>query len=304
MTKFCKFCGTQYEEGEGCTCEKAKLAAQSSVMQAEWARQSAANVAYQKMVHMLNGVLMCLKAYFRFPIKTTQVAVQRGDINSAATFLVVKLIASGLLLFSILAKICEIISDGINISAKAIGAFQISDLINLPKIKAPLGIGLLYGILISAIAICLCVLLVLVLNKIAHSDATLKDSLIAYGINSPISTIFLLAAFLMSFISLSIGLFLFTIAIIADMVMVVVSTQSLAKSSDSFVFWISSICGIAAVVFLTTTIFTKVFMLSAIGNITVSMKGETSQFKNVLNMLPAELTNLETFIQYIANKIL
>ncbi|MEG1965436.1 MAG: hypothetical protein RR064_04730, partial [Oscillospiraceae bacterium] len=120
----------------------------------------------------------------------------------------------------------------------------------------------------------------------------------------PISTIFLLAAFLMSFISLSIGLFLFTIAIIADMVMVVVSTQSLAKSSDSFVFWISSICGIAAVVFLTTTIFTKVFMLSAIGNITVSMKGETSQFKNVLNMLPAELTNLETFIQYIANKIL
>ncbi|MEF9984101.1 MAG: hypothetical protein RR806_04350 [Oscillospiraceae bacterium] len=301
MAKFCKFCGNQYEEGEVCTCEKARAVATQPKIQAEWTRQ---NIQFSQVVHKLNSIFLCLKAYFCFPIKTTQVAVQRGDLHSAIAFLTAEWIASGLLLFSILSKICDIISDGINMSAKTIGTFQISDLMNFPKIQAPMGIGLLYGILIAAVATGLCVLLVFALGKICHSDATLKDSLIAYGINSPLVTIFLLVSFLTSFLSLEIGLFFFLIAMISGMIMVVVSAQNSVKSCDNLWFWIVAIVGIALVALTVAAIFTKVFMMSAIGNITVSMNGETRQIKNVLDMLPAELRSLETFIQYIANKIL
>ncbi|MEG2678673.1 MAG: hypothetical protein RR949_01970 [Oscillospiraceae bacterium] len=302
MSKFCKFCGTQLEEGAVCACPQAQAEAAAPQASSAAAPQTPPAAPRASASSAFSGLIPCLKAYFSAPVQTTRIALQRGDHTNAIMFLAVQLIVAGFLLFSVMQKVCNIFRDGIIEGVSNYGGMSMGNM-RVPMIKAPLGGALLYGILMAAVAVALCILAVFIISKIAHSSATLKDVVIACGINSPVVTALLLVAALLCFVSLPAGIVVYSVAMTAWGVMTMLSAQSLVQGQDNIVFWVCCILGIALVGFLAVLIATKLFMIPALGGIAMTVDGETYKLKEALDMI-GDLPDFDTMIQMIIEELI
>lgn len=237
----------------------------------------------------LKNLLPMVKSYCKSPAGITSSALKMNDLMMAVVLLVIQILACGLVLFGILFKCCWKIQSLI---VSTYGYFSYGDTSTVPAIRAPFFPSLFFGLLMSIVFIGVYVLVMFAVLKILKSTATLKETFITCGINSVFVTCLLLAGFLLSFLSISLGLLLLLASFITWIVMGLVVLQSLTPVTPSSKSWICYILAVFATCLVAGFIGSKLFGL-ALGELTVSYQGTKAALRTLIGSMPT----LDTLIQ-------
>ena len=237
----------------------------------------------------LKNLWPMVRAYFKSPTDLTKSALEMNDIMMAIVLLVIQVLAGGLVLFGFLFKCCWKIQTLI---ATTYGYFSYGDATTIPAIRAPFFPSLFFGLLMSVVFIGVFVLVMFAVLKILKSSATLKETFIACGINSVFVSCLMLAGFLLSFLSISLGLILFLASFISWIVMGLVVLHSLTPETTSSKGRIFYILAVFATCLVAGFIASKLFGF-AVGFLTISYQGT----KATLNSLIGSMPTWETLIQ-------
>lgn len=299
MAKFCKYCGTQLEDGQVCSCPQAQFdAAQpqpqaapqsESVPQPESAPQAApqAPAAPSPIGAAFKNLLPFCKAYLRSPAEATRAAIAQKDLVLPIILLVIQVIAAGLVVFSFLSKVCSSIED---IIFKAMGLSSLLSGSSLfgglsgPSISASFILCLIFGILAAAIAIVLFVVLIFAVAKIMRSTCSIRDVLIACGANSLLVTVLLLLTFILFFASIKVGLILFIISMLAWIITGVITAQAVTPGTEQGKFWLLYIAAVLIALLIGGWVSSKFFGMS-VGATKISYAGESIRISEAIDGL-------------------
>lgn len=284
MARFCKYCGTQLEEDQVCSCPQAQFEAaqtqqqDSSVQQAAAPQpqaapqQQAAPAAPSPIGIAFKNLIPFCKAYLRSPVEATRAAISQKDVILPIILLLIQAIAAGLVIFSLLNKVCRSIQSLI---FAAMGLSSFSSLFGGgPTISASFIMCLIYGILASVIAAAIFVVVIFAAAKLMKSTCTIQDVLIACGANSLFVTVLLLLSFILFFLSIKIGIVLFVLAMLTWVIMGVLTTQAVAPGAEQGKFWILYIVAVLVALLVGGWISSKFFGLS-INATKISYGGES-----------------------------
>ena len=281
MAAFCKYCGKSLQDGEICSCPQAQAEA-AQMYQSQQQPQQPPQGDYQQpqqpfpsypqppqqpagpnpVVAALQKILPYLKSYVSAPISAAQDLVARKDMVFAAVLLCIQIIAGGLLPISLVSAYLngfgtvyggasaiviqpflggDITKDITKSTEKSFSMFG-----DEVKFSASIPMSLVFGILAAAVAIAIFVVIAFAVSKIAGSNCTIQDAVIASAAHSPLVTVLLLLSFLFCFFSLTLGLILLLVSVLAWMVLAIPTFQALAPNAPQNKFWISAFAGILA----------------------------------------------------------
>ena len=250
MAKFCKYCGTQLNDDQVCTCPEAQAAAQPAAQPApEVAPQAApqaAPAAPSPFSIALKNLVPFLKAYLRSPVNATRAVIAQKDFLLAIILLAIQAIAVGLVIFSFLHKLCGVVREFV-LAAMGLGGMTSSSLFggfSGPAITASFPLCLIYGIVCAIIVIAIFTVLLFAVAKIMKSTCSFKDVLTACGANSPFATVLYLLAFILFFVSIKLGLIALLFATLAWLIMSVPTVQAVTPGTEQGKFWISCIVAV------------------------------------------------------------
>ena len=192
-------------------------------------RPSAAATAF-------SGLVPYLKSYLASPITAAKELAAKRDMATAIILLAIQAIVSGLVIFSVFSKICGMVKD---LMALGMG----SDMMGV-RIGPSFIMSLIWGIVAAAVAIAVFVVVVFAVLKLMQVNCTIQDVLVLCGAHSLFVTALLLISFILFFLNIWLGLIFFSGAMIAWVVMGVVTAQTLTTDMASGKFWMLLIAGI------------------------------------------------------------
>ena len=197
MAKFCKFCGTQLEEGQVCSCPDAQAAAAAPVATA--APEAAAPVATAAPAAPAgNGfgkkLLDTLKAYWKAPkAAAAEVAEDKQGMAVAGVFAGVNFLA----VFFFLWRIIGMMLSGITKGADA----DLDELMEYLEIEQPIFPMLLAGLAIAVIGIAATALVIFIAAKLNKQTVDLKKQIVIEAVHSVIPTALLVVGILLGFLA-------------------------------------------------------------------------------------------------------
>lgn len=308
MAKFCKHCGTQLEEGQLCTCPQAQAeAAQQPVQQAQpvpppqpaqpqYAPPQQAPAAPSPVGAAFKNVLPFFKAYMHSPVNATRTAIAHNDLILAVILLAIQAIAAGLMIFSLLSKVCGAIKS---LAFGMLGGYRnSSSLFGGPNIAPSFLMSLIFGVLAAVIAIAIFAVLVFAVAKIMKSACSFKDVIIACGANSLFVTVLLLLSFIFFFLSIRVGIVIFVLAMLAWIAMGVPTAQAVSPNTELGKFWISFIIAVLISLLLGGWVSSKFFGMS-VGAIKVSANGESHSVNEMIDMAGGFQNIMENIVDEI-----
>ena len=193
MAKFCKYCGTQLEDGQVCSCPQAQ--AELAAPAAAPAPEAAAPVATAAPAaapsagkDLLNKVKETFLSYLKAPKATTaKIAADPKGMTLAGIFAGVNALAVFLYLWKILGGIMGMAGD---ISG------GLTDKID---IEYPIFQMLIAGIVIAAVGILISTLVVLLMSKVGKQAVDFKKLLVIESVNTIFPSMVLLAGTVLGF---------------------------------------------------------------------------------------------------------
>lgn len=219
-----------------------------------------------------SGLWSYLKSYFASPSKAVQDSMARQDTMVSILLTVIRVLALGLAIFGVLAKVCST-------AASAFNSYSYSDPV---KISAPLFESLLYGGLIAAIGMSLYILVVFVAAKAQKSTLTLGGAWQASANNGVLTTALLLLAFLLSFVSIPMALTFILLSVLSSVIFGALSVQYTCPGSDSGLSWLVYFIGAAVVLFIGYKFF-PTLLLKAAGAIKLTAGKESMTLGTMLD---------------------
>ncbi len=198
MAKFCKYCGTQLEEGQVCSCPQAQaeLAAPAAAPAPEaaapvaTAAPAAAPAAGNGFVKKLLDVL---KGYWKAPkAAAAEVAEDKQGMAIAGVFAGVNFLAVFFFLWRIIGMVMSTFTGG---------DVDMDELMEYLKIEQPIFPMLLAGLAIAVIGIAATALLIFVAAKINKQTVDLKKQIIIEAVHSVIPTALLIVGILLGFLA-------------------------------------------------------------------------------------------------------
>ena len=199
MAKFCKFCGTQLEEGQVCSCPDAQAAAAAPVATA--APEAAAPVATAAPAAPAgNGfgkkLLDTLKAYWKAPkAAAAEVAEDKQGMAVAGVFAGVNFLAVFFFLWRIIGIMLSGITEG---AGKEV---DMDELMELLEIEQPIFPMLLAGLAIAVIGIAATALAIFIAAKLNKQNVDLKKQIVIEAVHSVIPTALLIVGILLGFLA-------------------------------------------------------------------------------------------------------
>ncbi|MBD5118168.1 MAG: hypothetical protein HDT37_03520 [Clostridiales bacterium] len=290
--KYCQFCGKQLEDGAQCTCEEAQAAARAAgqipqpvppqpqqvppQQPPQYSQQvppqqvppqapRQPSEMQQKAKAAASGLWSYLKSYFASPAKAVQDSLARQDMMVSTLLTVIRVLALGLAIFGVLHKICSTVVSAIN---------EYSYSRDAVKVSAPLFESLLYGGLIAIIGMALFILVVFVAAKAQKSTLSLGGAWQASANNGVLTTVLLLLAFLLSFVSISMALTFILLAVLSSIIFGALSVQYTCPGSDSGLSWLVYFLGAAVVIFISYKFF-PTLLFKAAGGIKMTVGKES-----------------------------
>ena len=265
MAKFCKYCGTQLEDGQVCGCPQAQAeaAAQQPVQpqqpqqqppQQQYAQPQPEQPPQQQYAQpqqqpyqqpapaaprapspvgiAFKNLGPFLKAYFQSPVNAARTAVQQGDMILSIILLSIQAIVVGLMMFPL--ALTRFGFRGV------LGSFG-RGLPGGVSIALSFFISLFLGILLAAICVMILTLLIFAMAKIMKSACSFKDILIGCGAHSVFVTALYVLAFLFFFVHMQAGMLFLTAAALTWVVLSVSVIQELIPSTEKGTFWLCTI---------------------------------------------------------------
>lgn len=197
MAKFCKFCGTQLEEGQVCSCPQAQ--AELAAPAVASAPEAAAPVATAAPAAPAgNGfgkkLLDTLKAYWKAPkAAAAEVAEDKQGMAVAGVFAGVNFLA----VFFFLWRIIGMMLSGITKGADA----DLDELMEYLEIEQPIFPMLLAGLAIAVIGIAATALVIFIAAKLNKQTVDLKKQIVIEAVHSVIPTALLVVGILLGFLA-------------------------------------------------------------------------------------------------------
>ena len=312
---FCKYCGTQLAEGQTCACPQAQAAAQAAQQppqqpqwtgqqppqqppqqptQQQWeaqqqaaaqaaARQQQWAAAQAKAVNAAKSVRPYLGEYFSSPSQAIRNVIQRDHLSLAVSLTIIRALALFLALYRL--------TQGLVDWMVALSGGLTSGI----KISVPILSFLLYGSLMALACMALFILLVFLMVKLQHGTASLRAVYEASAANGILTSMLLLAACLISFVSLRYCLLVLCMSCIVWLISGVLTAQILCPQDSFLKFWLVYIAG-AVIVLVIGSYVVYPLLIKAIGDISVTStawgEATTEYFRDNMGDLPTSLSDL------------
>lgn len=227
---FCRYCGSQIEDGATCPCRQNEnvnantdFAAQTPAPAAQGSGSGSEFAA--KVIDTVktaaNNFVPYVKSYVKAPKATVNQAVTAGNLPVAIGFFALNALALIIAIWSLLGSVAKL-----GTVASQIGnGFGVKIYIDLPVFRMIFG-----GILISAAAIAIAAVTLLVFAKIGRSALTYKGALIASALHSFWPTVLVFGGTLVGFIGGVFGIIVSSLALAFALWMIYVTAVSDARS--------------------------------------------------------------------------
>lgn len=314
---FCKYCGTQLEEGQICACPQAQAAAQPAAAQQQvpqqqqvqqqapqqqwqpqqqWSQQPGAQPgqaqqaaaqqwanAQATAVKAAKTVKPYLSEYFPDPARALSSVAEQDNLTLAVVLTIVRVLAMFLAIYGLLHKICKSAMSMLAISGG-------SSVIGM-GISAPLISSFIYGALIAVAGMALFIGVVFAIVKIQHGTASIKAVFEVSAANGVLTSVLLLVAFAASFVSIEGCILFILLACISWVVCGVLSAQVLCPSNSFGSFWLVYFIGVLLIYFVGFKIIPSLFA-GAVGDIAISYGNMSTTIKSMLEASAADLSDI------------
>ena len=202
MAKFCKFCGSELEEGQVCTCPQAQAAVEAAPVAAPAAEAApvatAAPAAAPAAKGFFNKLLDVLKAYWKAPKATAaEVAEDAKGMAVAGVFAGVNALAVFAFLWRIIGLLISSVLDAIPSDAD----LDVEEIMEYLELEQPIVPMLVAGVAIAAIGIAITALVIFIAGKINKQPVDLKKQIVVEAIHSAFPTALLVAGILLGFVA-------------------------------------------------------------------------------------------------------
>jgi hypothetical protein len=200
MAKFCTFCGKPLPEDGVCDCAASQAAGpqaagpQAAPQAGPQAAPAAENIYVQKTKQAVGESVPFLKEYWKSPMDATVRVLQSNNLALSIVMMVVNALLSGLLLIACFNGALSYLQDlfGTHFSS-----------------SVPFVSSLIFGILMSVLALALSVLVIFALLKISKINANINYIVMAVGINSVPCSVCLVLALVCALIGWGTGVVIF-----------------------------------------------------------------------------------------------
>ena len=217
------------------------------------------------------GLVPFLKNYMANPAAAVKTLMAQRDMVTPLILLGIQAIVVGLMIFSLLSKICGMVKD---LAFAGMGLSGLSGLgASVPKFGPSFLMSLIWGIVATAVAVVVFVAVVFAVSKMMGSNGTFQDALIACGGHSLFVTGLLVLSFILFFLDIRLGLIFFVGALLAWAIMGVQSTLAVTQNTSVGKFWICYIAGVLITLLVSGFVASKCFG-GAVNAISISYQGE------------------------------
>lgn len=244
---FCKYCGTQLDENQLCTCESAQQEHQQQQTVARSSQQIQDAALKSTAIQFLQEIRRTIFAYFKDPVQTIDGAVKQNSMRTAHFFSLLCILGISLSTFGIINGFKNIGIDYINKILMYSGAgsnFYTSGTNAKQLIEVDFFGFILWGTIITLLCMALSVFLALAINRSMKGASDIKSIYIGNSINSMAPTILLLASFLVSFISLKIAAYMILAACFCWIVYGAITAQYFSPDKSSGKIWLIYFAGV------------------------------------------------------------
>lgn len=284
---YCQHCGTKLEDGQICTCEMAQSAASQQPQPAQAPLQQPAAPATPPAESQVSIIFRKLKLYLSSYISNPTQAVRSAmaveyDPTIPVALTVIRLLAMGLAIYGYLSKVCE---DALALITATVFRYSSSADILTAKLTASLPLTLFYGALIAGIGMLLFTGMLYALVRIQHGEAgeaTFGDIFKASAVNGVPTTALLLLAFLCSFVSAALCVFVIALSMLSWIISGVRTARLVAPNSDSGSFGMMYFVGVVLIIVVAYWVMPTIFFW-AVGGITASYMGETATLQSAFD---------------------
>ena len=202
MAKFCKYCGTQLEDGQVCSCPQAQaeLAAPAAAPAPEAAAPvaTAAPAAAPAGNGFVKKLLDTLKAYWKAPKEAAAaVAEDKQGMAVAGVFAGVNFLAIFFFLWRIIGMFLSLLTE----VQEAFGRDKDEIEEMLSEVEHPIFPMLVAGLAIAVIGIAVTALVVFIAAKINKQAVDLKKQIVIEAVHSVVPTALLVVGIILGFLA-------------------------------------------------------------------------------------------------------
>ena len=187
MAKFCTKCGKPLEEGKACECSTVVKTTTNS---------------------LFTECLEIVKSFLQKPIDTLEENVDDSKFNSSLIMIGINAIAVGLF---VLVLVKELLGSIMGLMMGMMGSYGSLMGLGSAQMEIPY-VKIFFIVFVVAIVVTLLIALCsyLLAEKLFKGNATIKGMVTLFGFSSIISTVTLLAASILSFVNITIGIIVYT----------------------------------------------------------------------------------------------
>lgn len=290
---YCQYCGTKLEDGQTCTCEMARTAANQQPYQPaqtppqQEASQAAPSVKSRVAIGF-EKFETYIASYISNPTQAvTSVLAEKSDFTLPIILTVIRMLAMGLAIYGLLSKLCKIMFTAITTSILRYGD---STSILTASLTASLSKSLIFGALIGAVCMLLFIAMLYALVKIQHGQITLSDSYKASAANGVPTSTLLLLSFLLSFISPGLSIACIALAMLAWIISGVRTAQIMSPNSSTGTFSLLYFVGVVLIIIAAYYMIPPLYK-QAVGGITATYMGESIALQDVFDKIAESLKN-------------
>ena len=196
MAKFCKYCGTQLEDGQVCSCAQAQADLAAPAPEAAAPVATAAPAAAPAGNGFVKKLTDTLKAYWKAPkAAAADVAEDKQGMAVAGVFASVNFLAMFFFLWRIIGLMLSGITEG---AGKEV---DMDELMEYLEIELPIFPMLLAGLAIAVIGIAATALVIFIAAKLNKQNVDLKKQIVIEAVHSVIPTALLVVGILLGFLA-------------------------------------------------------------------------------------------------------
>lgn len=303
---YCQFCGTFLEEGQTCACTMTQVppiqpSQNSQVTGQQMFNQTMPNIQNQVMM-LLNDVKAYLKDYVANPVMTVQSELNTNSMRLPVFWLLIKMLAMGLVIYGLLKKICD---SSVSIISNSLMYYDWEFDVSIPEITVSVMPCLLYGALIAAVGTLLFVVMAFALVKMQHGTITMMQVLKVNASNGILSSALLMIAFLLSFVSIKFCLAFMVLSVLAWIISGVLTIFVVSPNGRSGVLWLMYLVGVVIVIVMGFYTMPSLFF-KAVEAVSITFNGRTFTLHSIissgsmyLNSMLAE-SGASNFQEYLA----
>lgn len=272
---FCKYCGTQLQDGELCNCEKA-VASRTAAENPAPAPTTQVNIPvvgnidYNEVINkgknIAGGLLGNFLAIWTKPIDGSASFVKNGKISESLLFMVIQAVFSGILGCSVMVPIIDSLSGGMASQDDSIGAgcFVLVTLISLV-------VSLIYTLVIFAVL------------RIARATEGFKNAVCLSSLRSAAAIPFTIMGLIVCLINTGVGLAINAIPLFLSLFFLVYGMEgieSVEKNKKAHLVSVMVLISICIIYFISSSLLEKL-LTAMLGDMASSLGSILSIFQNM-----------------------